>query len=233
MIYPKRKKVIQAASGLDAAQIESVDNAIMQGANAIPVYGQAISAGLSIGKTLGAGIEGNGQNGVKNAVADIVNPLSSVNALMSGKPLEAIPLVGGFVRAKRMSKEAERLDRMQQNKDTALAAQQSNAKFSTLTYGEGGSIPGDDSSSKSEAVVLGGKTHEDGGNALVDKESGEKVAETEREELLFSADQTKKIETYISLYDKSNDESHLIDLGKCIQKIVMTEMVDQSKKFSV
>ncbi len=230
-IYPK-KKVRQAFSGMNTEQIEGVDNAIISGAGSIPVYGQAISAGLSIGKNLGTAIEGSGTNGAKNALADIVNPLSAVNAIMSGKPLESIPIVGGLLRAKRNSKEQERMERLKEAKDTQEASLKSNQKFTKLTYAEGGTIPGQTDYAKGEAVVLGGKTHEEGGNALIDEETGEKVAETEREELLFSADQTQKIENHISMYDKTSDQKYLIELGRCVQKIILTDTVDHSKQFS-
>lgn len=100
------------------------------------------------------------------------------------------------------------------------------------TYFEDGGIllDGEPSLDDDQAVILDGKSHEDGGNDVVDSSSGEKVAETEREELIFSASQTNKIEKHIAAYEQSKDKADLIYLGECVADIINNKTVDHSKK---
>jgi hypothetical protein len=227
MIYPKRKRVIKAGSGLNTEQIQSVNNQVVEGTKSIPVVGQAISAGLSIGSTIGEGIAGDGSNTGRQVLGDLLNPFSSVNSLMSGRFKEAIPIVGSVFAAQRKQKEMARQKKKELDAQNQKLSEESNKAFSTLTFKKGGSLP----KVSDKAVLLGGKTHRDGGNAVLDAKTGEKVAETEREELLFTKKQTESIEFHIKEYEKTSDISHLLELGKFIQEIVMKDMVDYSKQY--
>ncbi len=85
------------------------------------------------------------------------------------------------------------------------------------------------------AVVLGGQLHEAGskehgkGNPIY--QNGQKVAETEREELLLNKAQTGALEHHIGLFDNTGDSKHLDQLGKIITHIVRNETIDFSGKF--
>ena len=102
-----------------------------------------------------------------------------------------------------------------------------------LTFSQGGDLPegAPDVSIDGNAVVLGGEHHKDGGNSVIDAESGEKIAETEREELLLTKQQTQGLESHIAMYDKTNDVSHLLEIGKSMKQIVDKQMVDNSGKY--
>lgn len=233
MIYPKRKKVLKAASGLNTDTIEQVEQAIVSGAKIIPGVGEAVSAGLQIGKSIGEAVSGNGTSGVRNAIANELNPLSKVNSILSGRVAEAIPIVGGFIKAKRMQKEQRKAALQGQARDIKSMNQASNEMFSRLTLEDGGMLPpGEESPNPAQerAVILGGKTHEKGGNDIIDLETGEKVAETEAGELLFTRDQTKQIESLIAAYDQTRDAERLLDLGAMIKEIVDRKMDDFSKR---
>lgn len=233
MIYPKRKKVLKAASGLNTDTIEQVDQSIISAAKIIPGVGEAVSAGLQIGKSIGEAVSGNGTSGVRNAIGNVINPLSKINSILSGRPAEAIPIWGGFIKAKRMQKEQRKAALQGQARDIKSMNQASNEMFSRLTLEDGGMLPpGEESPNPAQerAVILGGKTHEKGGNDIIDLETGEKVAETEAGELLFTRDQTKQIESLIAAYDQTRDAERLLDLGAMIKEIVDRKMDDFSKR---
>jgi hypothetical protein len=230
MIYPKQKKILKAASGMDAEKIQAVNNAITTGVSFIPGVGTAVSAGLKVGSALGDAISGDGTNALKNIIGDQLNPLSSLNSIMSGNFKEAIPVFGSIMKAKRLQKEKETLESINLAKESAEAQKRSNSMFSKLTFEDGGSIPGNGTGSQDKAVILSGKTHDDGGNPIVDAETGDVVAETEREELLLTKAQTEMIENHITLYNKTGDKEHFIHLGKIVAGIIRNETIDHTKK---
>lgn len=195
MIFWKKKKpVVKAGSGMNTEQIDQMNNAIAAGANAIPVWGQAISAGLNITKSASDAIIGDGSNEKKNLLGTALNPLSTVNALASGNFKEAIPIYGQVLAAKRIKREFEEKRAKEEQLKIQEGQQQSaqayagfRPKFSL--YKKGGSLK--------KAVILGGKSHKDGGNDIIDAASGQKVAETEIAELLLNKQQTEQVEALI------------------------------------
>jgi hypothetical protein len=228
MIYPRRKKVIKAFSGLDSEQIDQVDNALVEGTKAIPVFGQAVSAAVGIGSSLGKAIAGDGTDTTRNIIGDMVNPLSSVDALMRGKPLEAIPIVGGIMRGRAARAAKEKLEKEEAEREMVENRKKSNAMFSKLTYEDGGELPDTGNTSSDESVILSGKSHEEGGNPILD-DDGNMVAETEKEELIVSLNDTKDIEYLIENYKSIGDDKYLIAIGKKM-KSVISKTKDFSKK---
>jgi hypothetical protein len=95
-----------------------------------------------------------------------------------------------------------------------------------IQYAEGG------------AVILGGQRHGEGqgelgeGNPVVD-EQGEKVAETEREELLLTIAQTEQVEALVGQYDKSKDPALLSQLGALVRGIIVNDTEDKSGSYNL
>lgn len=89
---------------------------------------------------------------------------------------------------------------------------------------------------KKGAVILGGYRHHeknelgDKGNPIVNNK-GEKVAETEREELLMSKEQTNRIESLHLLCKLNPNENNYFKLGEEVRKIILNETIDNSGKF--
>lgn len=234
MIYPKtkKKKVLKAESGVNTKAIE---DGVIAGVNAIPVYGQAISAAMSIGSSLGKSITGDGTNAGKNLIGDTINPFSTLGAIAGGHAKEAIPIVGSFLKARRLKKEKSIEEQRKESVEAQKARIESNKVFGAVTMDEGGVIGEDDNSVvdgvQDFAVVLGGNSHKDGGNDVIDTDTGEKVAETESEELLFTATQTKSIESQIEKYESAKNKESLVQLGVLVKDIVLNEMKDNSGKY--
>ncbi|UJP63996.1 hypothetical protein [Mongoliitalea daihaiensis] len=96
---------------------------------------------------------------------------------------------------------------------------------------DGGQLPpSEDEQGEEQAVILGGKRHSEGGNDVID-ESGEKVAETEREEIIFTKEQTELIETLCGEI-KQGDETAYERLGSYIKDIILNRTKDNSGKFN-
>jgi hypothetical protein len=235
MIYPgKRKKIIKAASGLNTEQIdpnaEKNDKVDQMGTGIVskinPLWGALAQVGITGSKKL----RGDGSTDKKNISAQFADPFNQFkNNRNAGDWIKsfALPGLSAVQKGKRQTKEFEKEKRRQENLATNSLNAQSNSAFGTLTFEKGGSIPG----VQDQAVVLGGEMHEDGGNAVLDARTGEKVAETEREELLFTKAQTESIEKHIAAFEKTSDVSHLLALGKMIQDIVNNNMIDYSGKY--
>lgn len=87
---------------------------------------------------------------------------------------------------------------------------------------------------KGGAVILGGQLHkEEGmlgkGNPIF--HNNQKIAETEREELLLNKEQTTKIESYAKQYEETGDKECLLKLGSAIQHIINFQTEDASGKY--
>jgi hypothetical protein len=72
----------------------------------------------------------------------------------------------------------------------------------------------------------------DKGIPIID-ETGKKVFEVEREELILRLKTTKAVEDMVSKYKKSNNSQHLVALGKLLSKEIMTNTHDLSGKFGL
>jgi hypothetical protein len=243
MIYPGKKKVVKARSGMNFEQVDKnaqtksgVQNALSMGANlAVPGLGTAIDAASGIGNA----IAGDGTKAGLQVAGDIVNPMSSINSLIDGNFAEAVPVVGSFMKSQRLKKEQQEAKAME-NRVKSREMNISSAQMyeglgkKNQLYHKGGLFPGATNSPEKnggKSVVLGGNDHEEGGNPVVDANSGKKVAETEKEELLMSQDHTESIEKQVASFDKSKEESDLIDLGRMVQSIVSKGMIDNSGKY--
>ena len=229
-LLKRRKPDVQAANGMSVEQVDQFNQSIAAGANAIPVAGQAISAGLSITSMASKAVIGDGSNEKNNAIGNMLNPLHSVNALMTGRAKEAIPIYGQLKAAQRMKREYEEKYKKAEEEKTALAREDSARQYNGMApkfslYRKGGSLK--------QAVILGGNTHEQGGNAILDAKTGEKVAETEVAELLFTHDQTKRIESLVASYDADANQNHLYELGKLVQETILFNTKDNSGKFNL
>lgn len=229
-LLKRKKPIVQAANGMSTEQVDQFNQSIAAGANAIPGVGQAISAGLSVTSMASKAVIGDGSNENKNAIGNMLNPLHSVNALMTGHAKEAIPIYGQIKAAQRMKREYDEKYRKDQEEMTGLARQDSARQYNGMApkfslYRKGGSLK--------QAVILGGNTHEEGGNAILDAKTGEKVAETEIAELLFTHDQTKRIEALVASYDASPDDDYLYQLGKLVQETILFNTKDNSGKFNL
>jgi hypothetical protein len=125
----------------------------------------------------------------------------------------------------------ERLDGMRDQSNV-------NAKFSRNTYGAISSFKssmfakhGARLYKKGGAVILGGRSHDDGGNSIIHGSTGKKIGESESEELLLNSYQTERLESLIADYKKSKNEDTLEDLGRWMTNIIQNETVDNSGKF--
>lgn len=74
--------------------------------------------------------------------------------------------------------------------------------------------------------------NKDKGLPIID-ESGKKIFEVEREELILRLKTTKDVESLVDKYKKSNNGRHLIDLGKLLTKEITTNTHDFSGKFGM
>lgn len=61
-------------------------------------------------------------------------------------------------------------------------------------------------------------------------ENGKKVIEIEQDEIIFTKDATDKIEHYVNLYNKNEDDKYLISLGQFLTKEILDNTVDNSEK---
>ena len=219
-INPDATARYNAAAGSD----NRVDK-LLPAAKKLPIIGGFVQGAAGISEAA----RGDGTNAARNIVADNLGGANTVKAVISGRLEEAIPIYGGFAKARRIRREQAKIKRREDAAKANQALRQSNASFSVLTFRNGGKIK-----TKSEqAVILGGKTHEEGGNPVVDAKSGEKVAETEREEILFTRSQTESIEKHIQMFDETKDERHLLMLGKEVKEIILNQTKDNSGKYAI
>lgn len=107
----------------------------------------------------------------------------------------------------------------------------------TSAYYNGGVLKHKTSIYRSGAVILGGYRHHqknklgDKGNPILNHK-GEKIAETEREELLLNKDQTNRIETlHAKIKENPQDDMAYFDLGSEVRNIILNETKDNSGKF--
>lgn len=242
MIYPKKKP--KAGFGLDLSQLQLKEGL------------QENSASLgSAGQLAGGLIKKAGTKDLGYGVSDTSGAASFLGSTVSGaaKGLEmgssfGLPgaIVGTAVGAG-IGQITGAIDAIKNDSESAfrkrdareMEAVVSRNQEGTSAYNEleqkqvmkdGGEIPdGEDQPQKEEAVILGGKRHKEGGNDIVD-ETGEKVAETEREEIIFTKEQTEMIERSISLID-SGDKEQYVALGSYVKDIILNRTEDNSGKF--
>jgi hypothetical protein len=119
-----------------------------------------------------------------------------------------------------------------------MANQQSMYSMSRSTYGAMSSFKnslyarnGGMLFKKGGAIILGGHSHDDGGNDIVDASTGKKIGETESEELLLNSYQTERLESMISKYEKSKNDNDLEDIGRWFKNVIENETSDSSGKF--
>lgn len=213
--------IVNGTIGLiDAYNSEKVDrDSVVYNKNDKQVYGggpnvgRAALKGAGSGAALGASV-GSFFPGAGTAIGGAVGAVAGAAV--------------GFFGAKSAQRKYKQAVKDREKEMTRVQNIDSNAQYLTQTFAAGGAIAAPESKSGENAVVLGGNLHEDGGNPVVDGKTGEKVLETEREELMFTSEQTKEIESLIGKFESGNDELDLIRLGQYVKTIVDTQMTDNS-----
>lgn len=253
MIYPKRKK-LKAASGMDMSSVESVnaaynanqekDNKISAGltgaVSQVPGYGALYGTLAGIGTQTSKTLRGDKLNSDQDSIhaSQITDPwFQFKDNKNAGDWISSFLFTpaAGIVKGKRKADEAQKLNQQLQIAEGNQVQKESNETYGQLSYKDGGELldrEPDRDDVQDQAVVLGGESHANGGNAVVDADTGEKVAETEKEELLFTKEQTESIEKQIALYVQTKDQTYLVKLGEIVQDIVRNQMKDYSGKYS-
>jgi hypothetical protein len=235
-IYPK-KKVMAGRFGFDTAKVqEGLDSGKLEaGAGMINASSGFIS---NIGKkSIGYGVS---YQGVGSATAGSAIDMGSKGLKIGSKFGAPGAIIGagvgivaggvtGFVNGKQAKEKALSQFKTNMSGELNKQAKQSRINYAGLagykatSYKNGGPI---DVSKK--AVIMGGNLHKDGGNPIVNTDSGEKIAETEREELLLTSTQTSEIEDFIRVYENKKLNNTLENLGKRFQEIILNETIDNS-----
>ena len=236
-VYPK-KKVMSGRFGFNTEKIqEGIESG---GLDAVAGITTAVGAGISnIGKKdLGYGVSHQGVGAATYGTGlQMAGTLGAAGAKFGG-PMGALIGAGvgmaagtitGFVKAKSEKKNAESLFTQNLSGAVNTSAKESKTKYAGLgrfkarSYESGGKID-----PNGKAVIMGGKLHKDGGNDIILADSREKIAETEREELLLTFEQTNDIESLIEQFDSKKNDALLVKLGKRFQEILMNETIDNS-----
>ena len=236
--YPqKRHKVLSGRFGFDMEKVEAgMSNGKLDAASALATgAGELVS---NIGKKdLGYGVSYQGVGaataggalkgaGTGYQFGKMLGPQGAVAGAAIGA---AVGATSSFINAKDEKKKA--LSQFKINLSDAIntEAKKSRADYAGIgsykaqSYEKGGKI---DPTGK--AVIMGGKLHKDGGNPIVRIDTGQKIAETEREELLLTSAQTEELEVLMKAYESKKLETQLVNLGKRIQEIIMNETIDNS-----
>ena len=246
MIYPKKKPMAQF--GLDLSQLNLKEGLSAGGGAA----GGAISAagelagglikkagtkdlGYGVSHTAGAAeVGGSAISGAAKGLAMGKNfgpygaAIGAVGGAVIGAGSGAVKAIKNTKEDAFMVRDSRELKAIVENNNQGVTAYNNLEQKQVMK--EGGGLPdGADGESGSNAVILGGERHKDGGNDIVD-ETGEKVAETEREELLFTKEQTELIEKSIRLID-GGDETEYANLGSYVKGIILERTKDESGKF--
>jgi hypothetical protein len=235
-IYPKKKVMAGRFGFLTEKVQEGLDSGKLEvGAGISDVAGGLIS---NIGKKdLGYGVS---HQGVGAATAGSAVSWGAKGLQIGSKfgPLGAIIGAGigiqggaikGFIDGKKQKEKALSQFKTNMSGELNKQAKESRSNYAGLagykatSYKNGGPI---DVSKK--AVIMGGNLHKDGGNPIVNTDSGEKIAETEREELLLTSTQTSEIEDFIRVYENKKLNNTLENLGKRFQEIILNETIDNS-----
>lgn len=233
MIYPG-KKIPVAKIGFNFDKLsESVKDADFGLGSSIGNAG-SMFASMIKDKTIGEGVSvrTGGEAALSEGLAyagtgfDIGNKIvPGVGGVVGG----AVGLVGGAVKGI-LGNKKEKRDALREFSKRLKGRSNDQADESRMYYGgidlfadglyeEGGKAPA--SNVTGGAIVLGGKGHNEGGNEIVDAETGRKVAETESGELLLDIDQTNKIE---SVALKGDSEA----MGKLMRQIIAKETTDRT-----
>lgn len=153
-------------------------------------------------------ISGDGTSFGRNLAGDILNPLSSLQALSEGKFKEAIPFYGAFANAKsnrqkqRRLKEDKRNEYMmsQINRSKNLVSNQSRG---TTMYNMGGLVP-----LSSSGGMIQGPQHEQGGVPLggnVEGEGGEMMSQVQGGDYIFPNEETAQTNPEIGINPKTGN----------------------------
>ncbi len=242
----------QQAADSQQRAIKGLDS-FANAAAVVPVYGQLVAgitkAAIGLDKGLSKATknaDGTYKNAFSGAVDKQFNPLSTFKAVSSGKPKEVLrsifqhstlgfgekvlPKLFGRSPADIAAENARKARDAAAINDVTMQSRQAYGSLGqrqNTLYRKGGNIyPGGSSMAidTDVAVVLGGKRHSQGGNPVVDTQTGEKKAETEREELLFSKGQTDEMGRLMARRDFSG-------LGTVVSNIVNHRLQDNSGKY--
>lgn len=225
--------------GFDLSKIENVDMntagaaAVMAGTAVKEIGKKDLGYGVShkgVGaNTAGTALQGAG-TGAK--IGSMLGPKGAVIGAGLGLTAGA---VGGLITGKKDKLEAENEFRQRQGEAIGDVSRRSRKKYGTLQgyqgsqyFKSGGKLLQGKEGDGSKSVILGGKLHKDGGNDIVKADTKEKIAETEREELLLSFGHTQEVEKLMAKYDETKLDTVLEKLGKTVQRILLNETTDNS-----
>lgn len=242
MIYPKKKP--KAGFGLDLKQM-NLKEGIIESSRTIGAAG-ALSGGLI--KKVGTKDLGYGVSDTAGAASYLGSTVSGIGkGVEMGSAFGAPGIVIGAIGGAAVGSITGAVDAIKNDKDSAFrkrdslemgaVTDQNNAGVSAYNQleqkqvmADGGEVPeGEDQAPNDKAVILGGKLHKDGGNDIID-ETGQKVAETEREEILFTKEQTEQIERSIAMIASGNEEEYE-NLGSYVKEVILNRTEDNSGKF--
>jgi hypothetical protein len=241
MIYKKKKP--KASFGMDLGQLNTKD---ALGTGAISAIGDFASKavmkagtrdlGYGVKHTAGAARMYGGYLSGATKGADIGMKFGGVyGAAIGAVGGAAIGLGKGIVDTIKNPKDLAFMTRDSlQSLDVADKNSQGASFYNELEQKQvmktGGEIPdGEDQPVDSKAIILGGKRHKDGGNDILD-EQGNKIAETEREEIIFTKEQTDIIDQSVKRAE-DGDYSAYLELGSYIKELITNRTEDQSGKF--
>jgi hypothetical protein len=191
-------------SGLSADsgnEVTGLEQGFRAAGNSIPIWGPLTSLATGVSDK----IRGDGTNAGKNVGSELFHPSQNLfNAIDSGDPLEALPIVGSIRAAKRRKKEerdkmdaadSAALDRVYKTSEGILSTYPSFGVMEAAygmkipKYPAGGKLPYPVDGSEveqlaSDTAVYNGETHENGGIELDTNQDGSPEIEVENEEVI-------------------------------------------------
>lgn len=240
-IYPKKKiRMVEGGLKFDLSKLgnenggldSTVAGALAMGSNAL--FGQQVQTdnrGFQRTRSLGNFA---GRNAAQFAAAG--SQFGPVGAGIGA----GIGAITGLIQGKKMQNQVNRQNSMLRESNQRNLRKQGNATFqnnlssvSNSLYRNGGNIyPAGRRMFNDGGVILGGKSHEEMGNLIVD-EQGNPVAETESEELVLSYEQTEAINKMIEMVEQNPNDLRFAELGKFFANNILPSIQDNSGKFKL
>lgn len=239
-VYPKRR-VVKAEYGLkfNLSNLTNGNGGLNSSLSGLAVAGSDALFGQTM-KTDERGFQsarstGNymGRNAVKGAA------MGAQYGVLGAAVGAGLGAIGGLFQSNKLKKQAENQNRVLTESNERNLRNQGNAIFhnnlsrmSNSLYKKGGCIyPGKKTRMFSAGgIILGGNSHKDMGNLIVD-ENDQPVAETESEELLLSQEQTEALNRMIELVEQQPDDLRFAELGKYFAEKILPDVTDNSGKF--
>lgn len=89
---------------------------------------------------ISSSVRGDGTNGLRNSFGDTLGGANTIKSIASGRYKEAIPIYGGFAKARRIKGQMKQEETRLKQYQSRNAQAQSNAQFGQLTFANGGQI---------------------------------------------------------------------------------------------